>query len=220
MKKNESKIKLTKKELEHLYYEENLTLQEMCNVIGVKSPITVARALHKFNINTNKNQTKSNITKKGMSDDEFKKYLINLYKNELLSINQIARMLNVTPGTIRKYFKKYNIEFRETKNAKTIAESGSRNPNWKGGKITRKKGYIQIYMPNHPYCDKLGYVYEHRLVMEKHIGRYLKKDEVVHHIDFNKHNNNISNLIILTPQEHTRLHKPHKKKGDGLNANS
>ena len=69
-------------------------------------------------------------------------------------------------------------------------------------------------MPQHPNCNNHGYVYEHRLNMEKHIGRYLEKDEVVHHIDFNKQNNDISNLIIMTPQEHIILHTPRKKRGN------
>lgn len=71
-------------------------------------------------------------------------------------------------------------------------------------------------MPEHPNCNSRGCVYEHRLVMEKQIGRYLTKDEVVHHIDFNTQNNDISNLMLMTPKEHKRLHNlidaPRKKK--------
>lgn len=59
------------------------------------------------------------------------------------------------------------------------------------------KGYILIYTPNHPNHNNQGYVKEHRLVMEQHIGRFLKKQEVVHHIDHNKINNDISNLMLF-----------------------
>lgn len=45
---------------------------------------------------------------------------------------------------------------------------GEKNHKWKGGRITRH-GYIKIYSPNHPYRDYSGYVFEHRLVMEKHL---------------------------------------------------
>ncbi len=44
-----------------------------------------------------------------------------------------------------------------------------------------KSGYILIRTANHPHNDRFGYVREHRLVMEKHLGRYLKPEEVVHH---------------------------------------
>lgn len=47
---------------------------------------------------------------------------------------------------------------------------------------------------------------EHRLVMEAHIGRSLRSDEHIHHIDGNKRNNDISNLKILSKEDHTRHH--------------
>ena len=37
---------------------------------------------------------------------------------------------------------------------------------------------------------------EHRLVMEKQIGRYLTKEEIVHHVDLNKTSNDINNLCL------------------------
>ena len=40
------------------------------------------------------------------------------------------------------------------------------------------------------------YILEHRLVMEKYLGRKLDKKEYVHHIDHNRENNNIENLIV------------------------
>lgn len=51
----------------------------------------------------------------------------------------------------------------------------------------------------------------HRAVMEKHLGRKLTRDEVVHHIDGNKFNNDISNLQLLTNSEHARLHSSRRK---------
>lgn len=47
---------------------------------------------------------------------------------------------------------------------------------------------------------------EHRYIIEQHIGRKLKRNEVVHHIDGNKLNNDLSNLQLMTLEEHSRLH--------------
>lgn len=68
------------------------------------------------------------------------------------------------------------------------------------------RGYIGVLTPSHPHADPSGYVYEHRLVMEKHLGRILSTDEVVHHIDENKSNNSIENLMVVTEEEHKRIH--------------
>lgn len=46
----------------------------------------------------------------------------------------------------------------------------------------------------------------HRIVAEQMLGRSLKADEVVHHIDGNKRNNDPSNLMVMTQSEHCRLH--------------
>ena len=57
-------------------------------------------------------------------------------------------------------------------------QAGEKHPNWKGGRTITSDGYVCIRSPNHPHQDNKKYVKEHRLVMEKHLGRYLKPEEV------------------------------------------
>ena len=84
--------------------------------------------------------------------------------------------------------------------------------NWKGGKTIDRWGYILVKRKKHPYANPNGYVRQHRLVMEKHLGRYLLPTEKVHHIDGNKQNNKIKNLELLNSQsEHIK--KYHKDFG-------
>ena len=67
--------------------------------------------------------------------------------------------------------------------------------------------YWNVYQPTHPRASKDGYVLEHRLVMEKTLGRYLTQDEVVHHLNGDPTDNHPENLSLLPGQsEHARAH--------------
>jgi len=86
--------------------------------------------------------------------------------------------------------------------------AGENHVNWKGGKFINIHGYRIVKAPrNHPHAYK-GYMREHRLIVENFNGRYLKPNEHVHHIDHDKLNNDISNLIIVSPSEHAKVHQP------------
>ncbi|MCK9371005.1 HNH endonuclease [Candidatus Dojkabacteria bacterium] len=82
-------------------------------------------------------------------------------------------------------------------------------------KTKHSKGYVLIYKPEHPRATCQGYVPEHRLVMEKHIGRLVNTTtEEVHHIDEDVTNNKLSNLQLVTRREHRRIHAGWWKVGD------
>lgn len=80
------------------------------------------------------------------------------------------------------------------------------NPYWKGGMYISSDGYRLILKPTHHNHDYHGYVREHRLVMEQHLGRYLNKDEEIHHINGNKLDNRIENLQLTSKSNHTQIH--------------
>lgn len=67
-------------------------------------------------------------------------------------------------------------------------------------------GYVLVYEPSNPSSDRGGYVLEHRLVMERHLGRHLRSDEIVHHLNENKADNRLENLEIVTRGNHAKLH--------------
>lgn len=82
---------------------------------------------------------------------------------------------------------------------------GKDTTGWKGG-IKRERGYVLIYSPDHPNAVK-RYVREHRLVMEKKLGRYLKKNEIVHHMNHIKDDNRPKNLMLLdSKSKHGKFH--------------
>lgn len=99
----------------------------------------------------------------------------------------------MSPGSIAKM--KLNIPDRQ----------GEQSPSWKGGRY-RANGYIYVYAPNHPHATKMGYVREHRLEMEKHLNRRLKRSEVVHHVNGARDDNRIENLMLF---ENQKAHMEH-----------
>jgi hypothetical protein len=93
----------------------------------------------------------------------------------------------------------------------TEFKKGQRPPHFIG-RTRDVYGYISIYSPDHPNRTKQNRVKEHRLVMEKYIGRYLTRREVVHHINGIRDDNRIENLLLLRSQsEHFHLEEhPHR----------
>lgn len=75
--------------------------------------------------------------------------------------------------------------------------------------------YKYIYVNKNGYfmnCEDRNHRYlVHRKVMEEYLGRKLKNNEIVHHKDMNKLNNDISNLEIMSRSEHTKLHNKYLK---------
>jgi len=71
---------------------------------------------------------------------------------------------------------------------------------WKGG-VWNHDGYIYLRQEDGKYKA------EHRIVMEKYLGRFLTNLEVIHHTDFDRSNNVISNLQIMTRAEHIEIHR-------------
>lgn len=79
---------------------------------------------------------------------------------------------------------------------------------WNHGTLYSSHGYILNRVTNDPraFGSKKQYRYEHDLVMEKHLGRKLQDNEVVHHINGNTKDNRIENLELRTTHEHICLH--------------
>lgn len=73
------------------------------------------------------------------------------------------------------------------------------------------RGYIRVWQPDHPKAFRNGWVLEHRIVMEKVLGRLLETNEHVHHINGQKWDNRPENLAVLGHAEHSTLTQQERK---------
>lgn len=99
--------------------------------------------------------------------------------------------------------------------------SGENNARWKSGEHLRKDGYLYKHCLKHPFSHN-NYVLKHRLTMESSLiennsnsiylvtiygKKYLDRSFHVHHLDWDRSNNEIENLIVCTPSVHGMIHQ-------------
>ena len=140
------------------------------------------------------------------------------------SLPQLARAFETSIYSVRKLIIQSGI-MRSRKNAIAIAgkqgrmaRTEKRKPFSEEHKLALKNAAIKNANASAKGVSKKpsGYVEAtrgpnkgrgiHRILMETHLQRMLQKGECIHHIDENKQNNAIENLVIMTRSEHAQLH--------------
>lgn len=129
------------------------------------------------------------------------------------TLRQICREIGIGWPKMQWYLKRYNIS-RRRRIESIVHATGGHGYNWKGGKFLYRhrktngdpgKPYVMLLKPDHPNANKSGRIYEHRYVMAEHIGRPIKVDEVVHHVNGDTLDNRIENLEVRhrgTPEDY------------------
>lgn len=83
--------------------------------------------------------------------------------------------------------------------------------NFSSRKLDKNIGYVRVYVPMHPEANSWGYVYEHRVIAEKMIGRSLEKNEIVHHKNGKRWDNRPENLEVMNASDHGKLQGQRKE---------
>lgn len=110
------------------------------------------------------------------------------------SLAEIARTVGTTGHRVHDFLRRNGV----TRQFPTSFR-GEDCHKWKGGRFVDHEGYVWVYCGPHPYGKKpdMRHIKEHRLVMEKHLGRYLKPNEVVHHKNGIRDDNRLENLELF-----------------------
>jgi hypothetical protein len=141
------------------------------------------------------------------------------------SIPQISGRTGINRSKVRSELLKAGVSLRSRKEALGIREGLGAHaigvkrqftPEWRAnisrarkewgeqnalGVSTKPSGYVEYTRGEHKGRS------EHVVAMEKRLGRKLKPDEVVHHIDRDRANNSDDNLALVTRSGHARLHQ-------------
>ena len=138
-----------------------------------------------------------------------RKELLGLYKN--MTYSGIAEKYGCSRALVCMWFKKYAIKRKKYKvwnKGYKDYNSGWKHPQYKGGRNINHNGYIRVLN-----SGQGTYELEHRRIMEEALGQKLDPDDVVHHINGNKVDNSIDNLMVVSRKEHLKFHYKERDSG-------
>lgn len=139
--------------------------------------------------------------------------LIGLYKSDTNAVSKFASKYGISIYAVYYRLRKLGIKIKG-RGSGLVREN---HPMWKGGKSVTKRGYVLVNV------GKGKQIAEHILVMEKKLGRKLKRGEIVHHIDESfeaRSDNGEGNLQLTNRVDHAKHHGKQKGKGYCITYNS
>ena len=133
------------------------------------------------------------------------------------SLEEVAAHFGACSSSILRTFRYCGVPMRSqiegirlaSLKGKYSRRRGKDKSSWKGGRCKHSNGYILVSVKGHPRADCRGYVPEQVITMEAVIGRHLTKIEVVHHINGDKTDNHIDNLLLFANQSDHMKHHAH-----------
>lgn len=166
-------------------YRDDLPMLEIAARFGVGT-MTIQRRLREAGVEARTTKDWAKGTPPIPVDEDVLRQLA----GQRMSTREIGEALGVSEETARRRMRDLGIPRLPGK------ARPERNHFWRGGYSVDDDGYILEKRPDHPHAGHLGYVRQHRLVMEAQIGRYLEPGEVVDHKNRDTSDNDPGNLEL------------------------
>lgn len=201
------------------FIQEGHTKRETCNRFTIKidtlNRVMRENKIEPFYINKRNNNCLQPIS------DETKNLVCNLFELTDTRLHDILKEANIEYWQLQEILNaNFTQEYINRRKAKLYRNSKLENKNPMRGKyqelhhnykglIDDGNGYLMCLKPNW-YTGRKGckHIFYHHLVICQHLGiTQIPKGFVVHHIDGNKKNNDISNLALMQNGAHTKLHQ-------------
>lgn len=207
VRKKQRQLPVSKQQLTKLYCIKGLSSTKIANmfdvgdykILGLLKYYNIPRRTktESYNLGFYKQPSKRKKYIKQNNTHITKRELLDLYIDKNVTKKEIAKKLNMAVTRINKWFKYYKI--------KNIVRKGLRSPFLKSPVKYGRDGRKRILLPKH-HRSKNGWVYNQIVVLEKKLGRRLKKTEISHHINGDCTDDREDNLQAMTRSEHSKLH--------------
>jgi hypothetical protein len=124
-----------------------------------------------------------------------------------LPCREVGKRYGISEDAVLRYMRKHGISRRLVGQYPHVGRPGPLSGTWAGGRYVDGDGYVVLW------AGPRKRIYEHKQVAEKALGRKLKKNERVHHINGKRDDNRNSNLLICSTGYHLNLHLKMKRLG-------
>jgi hypothetical protein len=191
-----NRFSIAAEELREMYVSQGMTPEQIAEHTGYKRD-TIMEYLGKYGITS---FTRGNQQRFQIGEDQLRK----LYLEEKKTIPEMAVILGCSQTPVWNALKKYGLQL-------SAEEQGARRSKRNAEKYKHQRmtgGYRYVKKTEHPLANANGYVSEHRVSAEAGMKRNVNKDERIHHINFDKHDNGVENLAVLPNQSaHRKIHE-------------
>lgn len=178
-------------------FDSGVRVAEIAREVGC-SALTLRRFLNEHYPDRQREKPSTNLGGRLYISEEAQAAILRL-DDERLPYAKIAKAVGVMESTVIRFIHNHHPERKRARFGKR--ESA---PNWKGGSYVHRGYRYVVAEPGDELAQAMkvvsgratDYVLEHRLVMARRLGRPLRKNETVHHIDGNTQNNADANLQL------------------------